>query len=114
MNSERGSGTILVLTILGVAGALMAALSAGGSLAIAQAKLQAQTDAAAIGANQVLRGLSTGYPCEVANQFLQLDMASLQTCSIVGEETHIVATVQVMGIVLTAKAWSAPLKPPQQ
>ena len=114
MTGDRGSGSVLVLAVIGVACTLLAALAAGGKLAVASAKLQVATDAAAIGANQVLRGLSTGYPCEVANQFLQLDMASLQTCSIVGEETHIVATVQVMGIVLTAKAWSAPLKPPQQ
>jgi len=114
MKPEQGSGSVLFLALVGVSIVLAGAISAGGTLALTQSKLQAATDAAAIGADQALRGLSTGFPCEVAKQFLQLDMASLQTCSIVGEETHIVATAQVLGIVLTAKAWSAPLKPPQQ
>ena len=114
MKTDRGSGTVLFLAVIFVAVSLASCLALGGTLALQQSKLQAVTDAAAVGSNQSLRGLSSGFPCEVAKEILQINMASLQTCSIVGEETRIKATTVLAGIVLTAEAWSAPSKPPQQ
>lgn len=73
-----------------------------------QSKLQATTDMAALAANEALRGLVTGYPCELAKQYMELDMDSVVTCSNVGSETRIIATGTFMGIVLTAEAWASP------
>ncbi|MEN9990026.1 MAG: hypothetical protein RL508_1005, partial [Actinomycetota bacterium] len=46
MKPEQGSGTVLFLALVGVSIVLAGAISAGGTLALRQSKLQAATDAA--------------------------------------------------------------------
>ena len=75
-----------------------------GQVSLAQFRLQSSTDLAAIAANQVLHGLNTGFPCERAKAILQANVAHLETCSIVGDETTVAATISVVGIVLSATA----------
>ena len=79
-----------------------------GTLLVKQAQLQTETDSAAVAANQALRGLNTGFPCQIAQQYLQQDMSDLRTCLNVGERTRVIATHRVGGIVLTAEAWAQP------
>ena len=104
MENESGSGTVLAITLLAlVASVSLAALSIGG-FGLAQARLQAATDLAAIGASQTYRGINTGLPCERAGQILTLNMVKLAGCSIVGDEATVAAHLTLMGIVLNATA----------
>ena len=108
MSSSKGSGTVLVLTLFLSAIGFTSVVSFVGTLLVKQTQLQAETDSAAVAANQALRGLNTGFPCQIAQQFLQQDMSALRTCLSVGERTRVIATNQVGGIVLTAEAWAQP------
>ena len=103
---SRGSGTVLVLALLLSAVSFSGMVTFTGNLLVKQAQLQAETDSAAVAANQALRGLNSGFPCEVATRFLLQNISNLQTCIVVGEKTRVVATKQVGGIVLTAEAWA--------
>jgi secretion/DNA translocation related TadE-like protein len=105
---ERGSGTVLVVALVGAVVCLVAALAVPLQLVVQQARLQASVDQAAIDANHALRGLITGYPCNVAKTVLHINMATTGKCSIVGEVTRVDASVNVAGIVLTATAWAGP------
>jgi hypothetical protein len=105
---SRGSGTVLVLALLLSAISFSGMVTFTGNLLVKQSQLQAETDSAAVAANQTLRGLNTGFPCEAATRFLHHYLAGLQNCLSVGEKTRVVATAQVGGIVLTAEAWAQP------
>lgn len=107
-SSEHGSGTVLVLGLVGAVVCLIAALAFPLRLVTQQVRLQASVDQAAIDANHALRGLITGYPCSVAQSVLHINMGTVAKCSIVGEVTRVSAKVKVAGIVLTATAWAGP------
>jgi hypothetical protein len=93
--------------MLGVLVVAAVTLSAAAQVADARLRLQSSVDMAAIGANQTLRGLNSGFPCVRAKEILTLNMVLLQKCSIVGDETTVVAGITVMGIVLSATATAA-------
>lgn len=106
MKAEQGSGTVLVLGLFISAISLAGTVTFAGNLLLKQAQLQAETDSAAVAANQALRGLNSGFPCEVATGFLHHFLDELQTCLTVQEKSKVVASKQVGGIVLTAEAWA--------
>ena len=101
---ENGSGTVLVLTIIGAVFVVYSVVLTGSRLGLASSRLQTTVDLAAIGASQTLRGLNTGFPCRRAEQILLANMAQLETCSIVGDETTVAGSTSVVGIVLNATA----------
>lgn len=105
---ERGAGTILVLAAIGLAIACFGVSQLVAINLIAQARIQTTADAAAISADDALRGLITGYPCEVAKQFAEQNMANLIECRIVGLDAFIGVEVKGMGIVLNARARAGP------
>jgi len=105
---ERGAGTALIVALLGLSVGLIVALTVPLNLVVEQAKLQAAVDLAAIDASHARRGLITGYPCEVADRVLHINMATSGKCSIVGEVARVDASVKVTGIVLSATAWAGP------
>ena len=106
--SDRGAGSVLgfgiILLVLGIM-TLGLGVSAQ-SLAIA--RLQTQTDSAALAAEDVLRGLAIGYPCETAEQIVQEIGGTLETCHIVSFDIYISVRQQVMGIVHRVHARAAP------
>jgi len=108
LKGERGAGTALVVGLLGLSVGLIVALTVPLNLVVEQAKLQAAVDLAAIDASHARRGLITGYPCEVANRVLHINMGTVGKCSIVGEVARVDASVKVTGIVLSATAWAGP------
>ena len=107
-SEEGGAGSVLAL---GIIAALLVVLSFGsavGSLTLGRNQLQSSVDLAALAADQNLRGLSTGIPCDRARQVLTLNMSKLVSCLIVGEVTTVAGTATVMGIVLNATATAEP------
>ena len=65
-------------------------------------------DTAAIAAADALRGLATGYPCEVAEQVAHINGANLTACRIVGFEVSLRVQSETLGIVLSATARAGP------
>lgn len=106
--TEMGSGTMLGL---GLVAALLLSLI-GSNLAVyrlfAEQKLQAQADQIAIAAADSARGLATGYPCEVADQFAHMYMVKIAFCRIVEFECFLRLQSERFGIRLEASARAGP------
>ena len=101
---ERGSGTVLALSVAFVGVSLFAVLQLAALQMLQHARTQAVADAAAIAAEDALRGLSTGYPCEVAKQLTTENGMELLECRIVNLEVFINVQSETLGIVLIARA----------
>lgn len=67
-------------------------------------RLQATADAAAIAGDDALRGLNTGFACQVAEVITQSAGATLDRCRIVETDIYISVYQHYMGIVLEAKS----------
>ena len=104
LKHQRGSGSVLSLVVLAASVLLYSALFLVAKVVLMQGQLQSSVDLAAIGASQTLRGLNTGLPCQRARAILTINVAHLETCSIVGDETTVAGTTSVVGIVLNATA----------
>jgi hypothetical protein len=72
------------------------------------ARLNAVAESAALSADDALRGLITGYPCEIAREIASENMVILDECRIVGFEAFVKMHVDSMGIVLNATARAGP------
>jgi hypothetical protein len=105
---ETGSGSLLgfgiFFTILGITSLALGFTSQ--SLVIA--RLQARTDNAAIAAEDVLRGISVGFPCETAEQIVQGFGGTLEQCHKVDLDIYISVRSEVMGIVHRVHARATP------
>jgi len=96
---ENGAGSVLGLGIVsGVLGIMTLALTFT-SQTLVIARLQAQTDNAAIAAQDVLRGLSVGFPCETAEEIVEEFGGTLEECHKVDLDIYISVRSEVMGIV---------------
>lgn len=108
---ETGSGSILALALIG---ATLAGF-VGSNLAVyrlfAQEKLQAQADQIALAAADSVRGLTTGFPCELAGQFAHMYMVKIAFCRIVDFECLLRLQSDRLGIRLEATARAGP--PPE-
>lgn len=108
VTSQLGSGTMLSLAIVMVS---VTSLGLGQSIAsnfLSVARLSAVADSAALSADDALRGLTTGYPCEIAREIAEENMVILDECRIVGFEAFVKLRVQGIGIVLNATARAGP------
>jgi secretion/DNA translocation related TadE-like protein len=106
--SDRGSGSVLAVALLGVvvlAGS--AALLALGTLA-AQQGVQGAADAAALAAADTLSGREAGYPCENASRAAVLNQASLATCRMDGLIAAVTVTRAWSRLELSARARAGP------
>ncbi len=106
--SDRGSGTIMAISVVMLALGCLGLSQAVAFNLISQARLDALADSAALAADNALRGLTVGYPCELAKQISERDMAILDECRIVGLEAFVNLHTQGMGIVLNARARAGP------
>lgn len=108
LSSATGSGTVLVLGVVFACTALLGITQTVAIHMLEAQRLQAKADAVAVAATDALRGLSFGFPCEVAQQMANGNMVKLAECRIVGFEVFISLQRQVMGIVLIANARAGP------
>ncbi len=108
LNSDRGSGSILGFGIISAVLGIMTLSLAVSAQSLAIARLQAQTDNAALAAEDVLRGLAIGYPCETAEQIVKKFGGTLESCHKVNFDIYISVRQQVMGIVHRVHARAAP------
>jgi secretion/DNA translocation related TadE-like protein len=108
LSCDLGSGSILGFGIISAVLGIMTMSLAVSAQSLAIARLQTQTDNAALAAEDVLRGLAIGYPCETAEQIVQGFGGTLETCHIVSSDIYIGVRQQVMGIVHRVHARAAP------
>ncbi len=97
--NEIGAGSVLGLGIISVVLGIMTLSLGFTSQALVIARLQAKTDNAAIAAQDVLRGLTVGFPCETAEQVVQGFGGTLEECHKVNLDIYIHVRSEVMGIV---------------
>jgi secretion/DNA translocation related TadE-like protein len=105
---DAGSGTILALAVVALSVATLGVSQIVANNLLTGARLNAIADSAALSADDALRGLSTGYPCEVAEDIANENVVILDECRIVGFEAFVSLHVQSMGIVLNASARAGP------
>ena len=105
---DRGSGTVLALAVIFTCIASFGVAQVVALEALTQARLDAAADSAALAADDALRGLTVGYPCEIAKAVALENMANLDECRIVGFEAFVNLQVKSMGIVLNASARAGP------
>lgn len=101
---ERGSGTLLGFGLISM---ILGIMTVGFTVSIdslAITRLQAQTDNVAIAAEDVLRGLSVGFPCERAGEIVQGFGGVLEDCHKVELDIYISVSTEVMGIVHRANS----------
>jgi secretion/DNA translocation related TadE-like protein len=108
IRGENGAGTILALAVVSLSVTLLIISQAQAFNLLANLRLQAVADSIAIAAADSLRGLSLGFPCEVAEEMSAANMANLVECRIVGLEVFITVHSGAVGIVLIAKARAGP------
>jgi secretion/DNA translocation related TadE-like protein len=101
---SSGSGTMLGFSMLITGFAIAMSILLAGNLILANQRLQAMADEIALSAEDALRGISFGYPCEVAQAMSDRFGILLDTCRILNSETWIVVKQSTMGILLSAKA----------
>lgn len=92
-NGERGSGTVLVVGLLGVAVALLLPLVLLASVAGARANAQGAADLAAIAGASAWHDQDGGAPCAVAGSVLVEHGARLVSCEVRGEDVVVTAAV---------------------
>lgn len=105
---DQGAGSVLGFGIIFLVLGIMSIGLGVSAQSLAIARLQTQTDSAALAADDVLRGLAIGYPCETAEQIVQEIGGTLETCHIVSFDIYISVRQQVMGIVHRVHARAAP------
>ena len=101
---DFGAGTIMGLGLIFMVLGIMTLSLGITTQSLAIARLQAQTDNAAIAAADVLRGLAIGFPCETAEEIVQGFGGTLEQCHKVDLDIYISVYQQLMGIVHRVKA----------
>lgn len=87
--SDRGSGTVLGLTLMLLGCAVLALFVPFTNTFHMSAKAQSIADLAAVAAEDSLRGLTTGIPCEVAGVVVAANGAELTRCRIVENSVYV-------------------------
>jgi secretion/DNA translocation related TadE-like protein len=90
-HSERGSGSVLIVALLGALFTVTAVLIPVLALLPVNQVVQGAADAAALAAADTASGLLPGVPCELAARAAELNGATLAACSVDG----VIATVGV-------------------
>jgi secretion/DNA translocation related TadE-like protein len=106
--SETGSGTVLSLAVIALSVACFGMTQTVALHLLTGARLTAIAESAALSADDALRGLIVGYPCEIAREIASENMVILDECRIVGFEAFVKMHVDSMGIVLNATARAGP------
>lgn len=106
--SESGAGSVLGLGLISVILGIMTLAFGFTTQSLVIARLQAQTDNAALAAEDVLRGLAVGFPCETAGEIVQGFGGTLEECHKVNLDIYISVRSEVMGIVHKVHARATP------
>lgn len=108
--ADRGSGSILVLAVLGALFAVTAVLVPILALLPTNQAVQGAADAAALAAADTASGLLPGVPCEAAARAAGVNGVRLNSCSVDGliATVSVAYTVGIFTIGSRARAGPAP------
>jgi secretion/DNA translocation related TadE-like protein len=106
--SERGSGSILGVAIIGfvVSIALMVIPLYMGL--VARASVQGAADASALAGADVASGFASGDPCAVARRVASANRTILDRCAVDGLVVTVVASTTYMSIRISSTAMAGP------
>lgn len=111
-NSETGLGTMvslgLVAMVIGVAAIAIQLVFLSSS----QTRLQQTVEAIALASADAKLGLIGNYPCDLARQLAEANVANLYKCRIVGFVVHLELSSNALGIVQYARASAGPKNGP--
>jgi secretion/DNA translocation related TadE-like protein len=93
MTSDRGSGSILAVSILAAMVTAVGVLLPTTAVAVGRARASNASDAAALAAADVASGLLPGSPCEAAEVVAAANGATLSACSVDGTTVTVEASV---------------------
>jgi secretion/DNA translocation related TadE-like protein len=108
IRGERGSGTVLSLAVIALSILCFGITQSIALTLLSGSRLIAITEETALTADDALRGLITGYPCELAREIAAQNVVILDECRIVGFEVFVKMHAESMGIVLNATARAGP------
>ena len=108
LSAEAGSGTVLSVALIATLVATLAFSQAAFGFTHTRLKNQSLADQIAVAAADSVRGLSSGFPCEVAKDLATRNKVTLDECRIVGFESYIRIHTEMFGIPLTARARAGP------
>ncbi|GAA3703395.1 hypothetical protein GCM10022377_16290 [Zhihengliuella alba] len=78
--TERGSGTVLMISVVSAVSFALAAVLALTHVAVQATRASAAADLAALAAADAARGLASGEPCAVAAEVAERNDAELAAC----------------------------------
>jgi len=105
---ERGSGSVLVVAMLGAIVAVAAsALAVIGAVA-AHTRAAAAADLAALAAADAVSGRVPGIPCELANVVARANGAALTSCTQSRADVTVATVVPYLGASAGARARAGP------
>lgn len=106
--AQVGAGSIMALAIISAAVGMLSLSQIAAQGLFGFEELQLLADQIALTATDAVRGLTIGYPCDLARQMANENMAKLVECRIVGFEAFISIRSNDVGIVLIANARAGP------
>ena len=106
--SERGSGSVLAVALLGGLVTLTAVLLPVLALLPAHQSVQGAADAAALAAADIASGLMPGVPCDTAARAAALNGARLAACTVDGLIATVTVSRTVGGFPITSRARAGP------
>jgi secretion/DNA translocation related TadE-like protein len=108
MNDDRGSGSILALSILAAVLAIAALVLPLSVVLSAKQQAAAAADAAALAAADVAVGALPGIPCEAATAVVAANGAVLDGCRVDGAIVTVGVSVSAIGLAVRARATAGP------
>lgn len=106
--NDRGSGTVLGLTLVLLGVLMFSALQLPLRGVYELARLQNIADSAALAAEDSLRGITTGIPCEVADVVVAANHAEIASCKIYQNSVYLSVRSLASGAPIVAEAAAAP------
>jgi secretion/DNA translocation related TadE-like protein len=94
---DRGSVSVLLLAVVGLALMAAVAVSSVGCALIARHRAESAADLAALAAADVLVGRSVGDPCEAAGRVAGRVGAAVTSCTVTSATAAVAVTVQADG-----------------
>ena len=97
VRSEAGTATVLVMPLLGVIVLVAIVASVLGSLVVAQRRVQAAADLAALAGASAVPGAAGA--CAVAARLSRRNGADMVSCRLEGRDVRVEVAVQVTGLI---------------
>jgi secretion/DNA translocation related TadE-like protein len=106
--SDKGSGSILAIGILSAIMILAATSIPLYAVLATRSQVQAAADAAALAAADVRRGVTGGFPCDVAGTVARANRTELTECDLDGYVATVEVRRQTLGFELRSTATAGP------